>query len=117
MKVVSLAIEWLPIERHMRQALRRAAGRLSRFDAPAAWPASALQPPCGSIVTRGGKLKRRSTMLHSNTELLIDYWRGRRGGRPMPRRADIDPTGFAALAPQAFIALREPSGDVSFRLA
>ena len=56
-------------------------------------------------------------MFHSNTELLIDYWRTRRGGRPMPRRADIDPTGFPALAPQAFIAQRETSGDVIFRLA
>jgi hypothetical protein len=92
-------------------------GKLSRFDASAAWPGSALQPPCGSIVARGGKLKRRSTMFHSNTELLIDYWRARRGGRPMPRRADIDPTGFAPLAPQAFIALREPGGDITFRLA
>jgi len=56
-------------------------------------------------------------MFHSNTELLIDYWRRRRGGRPTPRRADIDPTGFAALAPQAFIAQRETGGDVTFRLA
>lgn len=56
-------------------------------------------------------------MFHSNTELLIDYWRIRRGGRPMPRRADIDPTGFPALAPQAFIAQRQPGGDVIFRLA
>ena len=56
-------------------------------------------------------------MFHSNTELLIDYWRDRRGGRPMPRRADVDPTGFPALAPQAFVAQRDPGGDVVFRLA
>jgi len=56
-------------------------------------------------------------MFHSNTELLIDYWRTRRGGRPMPRREDIDPTGFPDLAPQAFIALRDSDGDVVFRLA
>jgi len=35
----------------------------------------------------------------------------------MPRRADIDPTGFPALAPQAFIAQRESGGEVIFRLA
>jgi len=35
----------------------------------------------------------------------------------MPRRTDIDPTGFPALAPQAFIAQREPSDDLIFRLA
>jgi hypothetical protein len=56
-------------------------------------------------------------MFHSNTELLIDYWRKRRSGRPMPRRVDIDPTGFAPLAPQAFIAQRETGGDIVFRLA
>jgi hypothetical protein len=56
-------------------------------------------------------------MFHSNTELLIDYWQARRGGRPMPRRADIDPTGFVRLAPRAFIAQMEPGGDVRFRLA
>ncbi len=56
-------------------------------------------------------------MFHSSTELLIDYWRGRRGGRPMPKRADIEPAGFVAFAPQVFIAEREPAGDVIFRLA
>jgi hypothetical protein len=55
-------------------------------------------------------------MFHSNTELLIDYWRGRRGARPMPARADIDPTGFVALAPRAFIAARDYA-DIRFRLA
>ena len=55
-------------------------------------------------------------MFHSSTELLIDYWRRRRGPRPMPLRADIDPTGFVALAPRAFIAVREQT-DVRFRFA
>ena len=56
-------------------------------------------------------------MFHSSTELLIDYWRRRCGGRPMPARADIDPSGFAALAAQAFIAVREAGGDLRLRLA
>jgi hypothetical protein len=55
-------------------------------------------------------------MFHSSTELLIDYWRGRRLGRPMPLRADIDPSDFPGLAPRAFIAVREAT-DVRFRLA
>jgi hypothetical protein len=55
-------------------------------------------------------------MFHSNTELLIDYWRGRRGERTVPARADIDPSGFPRLAPAAFIAVRE-DGDVRFRFA
>jgi hypothetical protein len=55
-------------------------------------------------------------MFHSNTELLIDYWRGRRGERTVPARADIDPSGFPRLAPAVFIAARE-GGDVRVRLA
>lgn len=55
-------------------------------------------------------------MFHSSTELLIDYWRGRRGERAVPNRADIDPTGFPRLAAAAFIAVLE-GGDVRFRLA
>ena len=55
-------------------------------------------------------------MFHSSTELLIDYWRGRRGAHAMPLRANIDPTGFPGLAPRAFLAVRQMT-DVRFRLA
>ena len=56
-------------------------------------------------------------MVHSNTELLIDYWRGRLGDARVPARSTIDPTDFPALLPVVFIAERRPSGDVLFRLA
>jgi len=56
-------------------------------------------------------------MFHLNTELLIDYWRGRRGERAVPARSDIDPAAFFALTPQAFIAVREPDAAFRFRLA
>jgi hypothetical protein len=56
-------------------------------------------------------------LVHSNTELLIDYWRSRRGERAVPARVDIDPAGFARLMPSVFIAERRASGDVAFRLA
>jgi len=55
-------------------------------------------------------------MFNPNTERLLAYWRSRRGGWPAPRRADIDPSGFARLAPQAFVVARE-GGDYRFRLA
>jgi len=55
-------------------------------------------------------------MFNPSSERLLEYWRSRRGGRPAPRRADIDPTGFARLTPQAFIVARE-GGDYRFRLA
>jgi hypothetical protein len=56
-------------------------------------------------------------MFNSNTERLLDYWRARRGGRPAPRRVDIDVADFPALAPQVFIAELLAGGDVRFRLA
>jgi hypothetical protein len=57
------------------------------------------------------------TLVHSNTELLIDYWRSRRGERAAPRRSDIDPVDFARLLPRIFIAEARDGGDVVFRLA
>jgi hypothetical protein len=55
-------------------------------------------------------------LVHSNTEQLLDYWRGRRGDRPAPLRSDIDPVDFARVLPRVFIAeLR--AKDVVFRLA
>ncbi|HWA63697.1 MAG TPA: PAS domain-containing protein [Caulobacteraceae bacterium] len=56
-------------------------------------------------------------MFHSNTELLIDYWRARRGEARLPPRAGIDPADFAALLPQTFIASREAPGVYPLRLA
>jgi hypothetical protein len=66
-------------------------------------------------------------MFHSNTEWLIDYWRGLRddgkqGGSPRaparaPARALVDPSGFVGLAPRTFIAAIGPQGDFELRLA
>jgi hypothetical protein len=55
-------------------------------------------------------------VFHSNTEMLIDYWRGRKAGAPLPARADIDPADFAPLLPQVFIAGRRTSGVYPLRL-
>jgi len=56
-------------------------------------------------------------MFHSNTELLIDYWRRLRGDAAAPPRASVDPTEFAPLAPRAFVANRDSGGDFELRLA
>lgn len=55
-------------------------------------------------------------MFHPSTELLIDYWRDRKGDAPAPARADIDPGDFRDLLPQVFIAGRERLGRMPFRL-
>ena len=56
-------------------------------------------------------------MFHSNTERLIDYWRGLRVDRPVPSRAAVDPSGFVAVAPRTFIASRNVRGEFELRLA
>lgn len=56
-------------------------------------------------------------MFHSNTELLIDYWRAIGGGQKAPPRASVDPARFANLLPQTFIAARHGPGDYHLRLA
>jgi hypothetical protein len=55
-------------------------------------------------------------MFHTNTERLIDYWRGLRVDGPVPSRADVDPSGFVALAPRTFIAGRDARGEFELRL-
>jgi hypothetical protein len=56
-------------------------------------------------------------MFHSNTELLIDYWRGKRGEAALPARTDVDPADFAHLLPQTFILGRAGPGVYPIRLA
>jgi hypothetical protein len=56
-------------------------------------------------------------VFHSSTELLIDYWRTRRGDARLPARADIELAGFASIAARVFLAERDAAGDVRFRIA
>jgi hypothetical protein len=58
-----------------------------------------------------------ASMSHSSTELLIDYWRQRKGAALAPLREAINPADFATLLPQVFILGREGPGDYRFRLA
>jgi hypothetical protein len=55
-------------------------------------------------------------MFHSNTELLIDYWRERKGTDRAPARARINPADFASVLPQVFIIGRLRPGQYGFRL-
>jgi hypothetical protein len=48
--------------------------------------------------------------------MLIDYWRGRKAGAPLPARSEIDPADFAPLLPQVFIAGRRTAGVYPLRL-
>lgn len=55
-------------------------------------------------------------MVHSNTELLTDYWRARVPTFGCPPRASVDPTHFIDLLPQVFILGRAAAGRYGFRL-
>ena len=56
-------------------------------------------------------------MFHSNTELLIGYWRSLRGEDAVPARALVDPAGFVAVASRIFVASRDVGDEFVFRLA
>lgn len=56
------------------------------------------------------------SVFHSNTEMLIDYWRSRLFGAAAPPRGLIDPADFAPLAPQAFVLGRDRAGAYPVRL-
>ncbi|MFC3077269.1 PAS domain-containing protein [Phenylobacterium terrae] len=55
------------------------------------------------------------SVFHSNTEMLIDYWRSR-AFRGAPLRGPIDPADFAPIAPQVFVLGRAGPGSYGFRL-
>jgi len=57
------------------------------------------------------------SMFHSNTELLIDYWRARALGGALPSRASVNPADFSDLLPQVFVLGRVRAGVYPVRLA
>ena len=57
------------------------------------------------------------SMFHSNTELLIDYWRSRAVGGGLPARSSVNPADFSELLPQVFVLGRVRSGLYPTRLA
>lgn len=49
---------------------------------------------------------------------LLAYWDGRRGGRPMPARADLDPADIPRLLPNVFLVdVGREADDLRWRLA
>ena len=46
----------------------------------------------------------------------LDYWRRKSGGKPLPRRADIDPLDIPKLLPYVMLVEVLPSGRYRYRL-
>jgi hypothetical protein len=53
--------------------------------------------------------EREALPAHPDLRRLLEYWRGKCGERPFPRRADIDPLDFRFMLDR--IALTEVHGD------
>jgi hypothetical protein len=56
-------------------------------------------------------------MKHASSRDVFDYWNERRGRRPAPDRADIDPGGIRRVLADTFILAAEADGEHPFRLA
>jgi hypothetical protein len=56
-------------------------------------------------------------MKHSSTRALYGYWNERRGARPAPERAEIDPTAIPRVLADTFLLGTDASGRLTFRLA
>ncbi|MEQ8251392.1 MAG: PAS domain-containing protein [Oceanibaculum nanhaiense] len=48
---------------------------------------------------------------------LFAYWQGKRNGRPMPARSDIDPTEIPWALPQIFLVDYTPESGFRYRLS
>lgn len=53
---------------------------------------------------------------HPKIRALYDYWDGRRRGRAMPARADLDPIDIPALLPNVFMVDAPAVGPMTYRV-
>lgn len=56
-------------------------------------------------------------MKHASTRALFDYWNERRGNRPAPERADIDPAAIRHALGDTFMLAADFVDRLRFRLA
>ena len=56
-------------------------------------------------------------MKHPSTRALYDYWNERRGNRPAPDRADIDPAAIRRVLGDTFMLAADFVDQLRFRLA
>ena len=56
-------------------------------------------------------------MKHASTRAVFSYWNERRGGRPAPARADIDPVGIRHALGDTFLLSADFVDQLRFRLA
>jgi hypothetical protein len=59
----------------------------------------------------------KAAMKHSSTRELFDYWNERRGTRPVPERAEIEPGAIRRILADTFILTFDPARGYPFRIA
>ncbi len=74
-----------------------------------------------SALSRTGTARNRQAggapMKHSSIREVFDYWNERRGRRPAPERADIEPAAIRRVLADTFILAFEPGRGHPFRVA
>jgi hypothetical protein len=56
-------------------------------------------------------------MKHPSNRILFEHWNERRGARPAPERADIDPAAIRQVLGNTFVLAADGIGNPPFRLA
>ncbi len=56
-------------------------------------------------------------MKHPSIRELFEYWNARRGGRPAPERAEIEPAAIRRVLADTFILSFDPAAGHPFRIA
>jgi hypothetical protein len=98
------------------------AGRRLPGTAPA--PSALSRRKAGADVPVGDRNRRRrlateqvASMKHASTRAVFDYWNGKRGPRPAPERADIDPADIRHALSDTFMLAADFVDQLRFRLA
>ncbi len=92
-------------------------GTLSAPCLPATPNAAIAVPLRDSRSEKIGGTGARSAMKHAASRELYAYWEERRGKRPAPERADIEPGAIRSVLSDAFILGLDNAGDYPIRLA
>ena len=62
-------------------------------------------------------MEQVSVMKHASTKTVFAHWNTRRGARPAPARAEIDPVALRHALGDTFILAADFAGELRSRLA
>jgi hypothetical protein len=83
---------------------------------PSEYPAGAAPPDATEAAGAAAHEVAVPPIGDARLQELYAYWRQKAAGRPMPRRADVDPTEIPLLLPHVMLVDVVPSGRYRYRL-